>query len=53
MVLLFLGGVMNLLWIAAITAFVLAEKLLPAQFQIARVSGVAMIIGGVAFLTFA
>jgi predicted metal-binding membrane protein len=53
MVLLFLGGVMNLLWVAAITAFVLAEKLLPAQFQIARVSGVAMIIGGVAFLTFA
>lgn len=30
MVLLFVGGVMNLLWVAAIVAFVLVEKLFPA-----------------------
>ena len=30
MLLLFFGGVMSLLWIAAITIFVLLEKLLPA-----------------------
>jgi predicted metal-binding membrane protein len=44
--LLFFGGVMNLLWIAAITAFVLAEKLLPAGRGTARWSGFAMIVAG-------
>ena len=29
MALLFVAGVMNLIWVAVITAFVLAEKLLP------------------------
>lgn len=44
--LLFFGGVMNLLWIAAITLFVLAEKLLPWGRRAARWSGVAMIAAG-------
>lgn len=41
--LLFLGGVMNLLWIAVITAYVLAEKLLPARWRAANMSGWLMI----------
>ena len=53
MALLFLGGVMNLLWIAAITGFVLAEKLLPPKLQLARVSGIMMIVGAVVFLSLA
>lgn len=48
--LLFVGGVMNLWWIAAITAFVLAEKLLPAKLRVSRLSGSAMIVTGVAYL---
>lgn len=42
MALLFAVGVMNLLWVAAIALFVLAEKLLPAGAWVARASGVAM-----------
>ncbi len=52
MMLLFLGGVMNLLWIVAITGFVLAEKLLPAKLRLARVSGILMISTGAVFLAF-
>ena len=49
MLLLFVGGVMNLLWIAAIGALVLAEKMIPGRlFQ--RVTGVALIGAGVAQL---
>ena len=43
MALLFALGVMNLLWMAMLTAFVLVEKLFPAGQSIARVSGVVMI----------
>jgi predicted metal-binding membrane protein len=46
MALLFVGGVMNLLWVAAIAGFVLAEKLFPAGQWIARIGGVAMIAAG-------
>ena len=45
--LLFFGGVMNLLWIAAITLFVLAEKLLPFGRSSARWTGGVMILAGV------
>ena len=48
--LLFVGGVMNLLWIAAITAFVLVEKLLPATLRASNLSGWAMIVVGVGYL---
>jgi predicted metal-binding membrane protein len=43
MALLFFGGVMNLLWVAAIAVFVLSEKLLPHGEAIARASGVLML----------
>ncbi len=45
--LLFLGGVMNLLWIAAITFFVLLEKLNPWGVQGGRIVGAGMILVGV------
>ena len=49
MVLLFVGGVMNLLWIAALAALVLAEKLIPGSlFQ--RLTGVALVAAGGALL---
>jgi predicted metal-binding membrane protein len=47
MLLLFVGGVMNLYWIAAITVFVLLEKLAPAGVQGGRLSGVALIVLGI------
>lgn len=46
MALLFVAGVMNLLWIAAISVLVLVEKATPFGSVIARVSGVAMIAAG-------
>jgi len=47
MALLFVGGVMNLLWIAALAILVLLEKALPFGRIIGRVAGVAFIVGGV------
>jgi predicted metal-binding membrane protein len=44
--LLFVGGVMNLLWIAAIAVFVLAEKTIPFGVSGGRVVGAAMILTG-------
>jgi predicted metal-binding membrane protein len=41
--LLFFGGVMNLLWVAAITLFVLAEKLLPGGARAGRLAGVGLL----------
>ena len=46
MLLLFVGGVMNLLWIAAITVFVLLEKLLPVGYQDGKLTGLLMIAAG-------
>lgn len=46
MLLLFFGGVMSLLWIAAITGFVLVEKLAPYGVQGGRLSGIALVIAG-------
>ncbi len=47
MSLLFVGGVMNLLWVALIALFVLVEKLLPGGQRIARISGGLMVAAGV------
>ena len=47
--LLFLGGVMNLLWILAISLFVFAEKLLPPGIRSTRLSGGLMILAGLAW----
>ena len=48
--LLFFGGVMNLLWIAAIALFVLLEKAVPYGAGGGRAAGVAMILAGVLVL---
>lgn len=50
--LLFVGGVMNLLWIAAIATFVLAEKIIPVRDvkTASRLSGAAMALLGLALL---
>ncbi len=46
MCLLFVGGVMNILWIAAITLFVLLEKVLPLGDVGGRLMGLPMIVAG-------
>jgi predicted metal-binding membrane protein len=48
MALLFVGGVMNLAWIAALTLLVVAEKLVPGGRWVARASGLAMFAWGAA-----
>lgn len=50
MALLFVGGVMNVLWIAGIAFLVLLEKVVPAGQLIARVSGALMAVVGAWFL---
>lgn len=51
MLLLFAGGVMNLLIVAAITIFVLVEKILPWGRSIGRVAAVLVGLAGVALIT--
>jgi predicted metal-binding membrane protein len=46
MAILFVVGVMNLAWIIALTALVLAEKLLPYGDRVARASGIALAVWG-------
>jgi predicted metal-binding membrane protein len=46
MMLLFVGGVMNLLWIAALAILVLLEKVLPFGRLVARLAGIAFVGGG-------
>jgi predicted metal-binding membrane protein len=46
MALLFVAGVMNLAWVAAISVLVLVEKAAPFGRAIALASGVAMIAAG-------
>jgi predicted metal-binding membrane protein len=46
MALLFVAGVMNLFWMAAITAFVLIEKLAARGEYFGRIVGVGLIIWG-------
>jgi predicted metal-binding membrane protein len=50
MALLFVGGVMNLLWIAGLAILVLLEKLLPVGPWFARVSGVVLLAFGIALI---
>ena len=50
MLLLFVGGVMNLAWIAGLALFVLVEKLSPAGHWIGKVAGVALVGWGGATL---
>jgi predicted metal-binding membrane protein len=51
MLLLFVGGVMNLLWIAAIAAFILLEKTAPFGETGGRLVGAMMILAGLLSLT--
>lgn len=48
MALLFVGGVMNLLWIVGLTTLVLIEKLVPNGLIIGRGVGLLLLLGGVA-----
>ena len=50
MALLFVAGVMNLLWVATITVFVLVEKALPRGDVVGRVAGGVLVIAGLALL---
>ena len=47
MVLLFVSGIMNLLWIALISFFVLLEKIVPNTKWISYMAGISLIIYGV------
>lgn len=46
MALLFVAGVMNLLWVAAIAAFVLLEKVAPLGRVVSRLAGAVLILWG-------
>ena len=46
MLLLFLGGVMNLVWVALLALLVIAEKLLPAGPILARAFGLIFVLAG-------
>jgi predicted metal-binding membrane protein len=48
MCVLFAVGVMNLLWVAALTGFVLIEKVGRSGAMVARLAGAAMVIIGIA-----
>jgi predicted metal-binding membrane protein len=48
MLLLFVGGVMNLIWIASLAAYVWIEKSLPSGRWLSRVAGVGLVLAGIA-----
>ncbi len=48
MVLLFVAGAMNLAWVAAITVFVLLEKVAPFGRAIATIAGILLVASGIA-----
>jgi predicted metal-binding membrane protein len=50
MAVLFAVGVMNLLWVAALTLVVMLEKVAPGGEWLARVAGVLMLLAGLALL---
>ncbi len=50
MALLFVGGIMNLIWIAGLTLLVAAEKLVPGGLWLARIAGIGMLVWGAALL---
>ena len=51
MALLFVGGVMNLLWVALITIFVLIEKIAPAGLWVSRAAGGLLVASAVWMIT--
>lgn len=48
--LLFVGGVMNLLWVAGIAVFILLEKALPAGRWVSRAAVAVLSVWGLALL---
>lgn len=50
MALLFVAGVMNLLWVTTIAAFILAEKVLPRGDVAGRLAGAVLVLAGFALL---
>lgn len=50
MLLLFVGGIMNMAWIAGIAVFVLIEKLAPTGHWIGQAAGVVLVLWGAAAL---
>ena len=50
MALLFVGGVMNFLWVAVLAAVVLIEKLFPLGVWMARIGGVLLAAYGIGLL---
>jgi predicted metal-binding membrane protein len=46
MALLFVGGVMNGVWIAALAILVLAEKVVPAGRVVSRIAGAGLVAAG-------
>ena len=52
MALLFVGGVMNLYWIAGLALFVLVEKMFAKGVWFSRLAGAGLFITGAALLVF-
>jgi predicted metal-binding membrane protein len=50
MCVLFVVGVMNLVWVAALTGLVLLEKIGPAGAMVARVAGAVMMLAGISLI---
>jgi predicted metal-binding membrane protein len=50
MLLLFVGGVMNILWIAGLAILVLLEKVMSDGRNVSRVVGLALIIAGLSLI---
>ena len=50
MLLLFVGGVMNLIWIAGLSVLVLAEKLVPQGARLRVPLGALMMMAGAALI---
>jgi predicted metal-binding membrane protein len=46
MALLFVGGVMNIVWIAGLTIFVLLEKVVPLGRLVSRLAGTGLLAWG-------
>jgi len=46
MTVMFVVGTMNLLWMAALTLFVLGEKLAPARWRLGQIAGGVLMLWG-------
>jgi predicted metal-binding membrane protein len=51
MVLLFVGGVMNLFWIVGLTIYVWVEKMLPPVLRLDRLMGILLLVWGLALMS--